>query len=121
MQIVDSSGNSSTEQSNKHFNRRLVIEKALSNFHKGTLLNTAIDHEMDQMGRFLNMVIDYKHKIGFEGSILIEPKPQEPTKHQYDFDVATVYGFLKRYGIDAEIKVNIEQGHAILAGNSFKH
>lgn len=86
-----------------------------------TLLNTAVDHEMDQMGRFLNMVVDYKHKIGFEGTILIEPKPQEPTKHQYDFDVATVYGFLKRYGLDAEIKVNIEQGHAILAGHSFEH
>ena len=60
-----------------------------------TLLNTDIGHEMDQMGRFLSMVVDYKHKIGFDGPILIEPKPQEPSKHQYDYDVATVYGFLK--------------------------
>ena len=86
-----------------------------------TLLNTAIDHELDQMGRFMTMVVDYKYKIGFEGTILIEPKPQEPTKHQYDFDVSTVYGFLKRYGLEEEIKVNIEQGHAILAGHSFEH
>ncbi len=86
-----------------------------------TWLNTEVDHEMDQMSRFLNMVGDYKHNIGFDGTILIEPKPQEPKKHQYDFDVATVYGFLKRYGLDAEIKVNIEQGHAILAGHSFEH
>ena len=86
-----------------------------------TLLNTAIDHELDQMGRFMTMVVDYKYKIGFNGTILIEPKPQEPTKHQYDFDVSTVYGFLKRYGLEEEIKVNIEQGHAILAGHSFEH
>jgi xylose isomerase len=86
-----------------------------------TLLNTAIDHEMDQLGRFMTMVVDYKYKIGFTGAILIEPKPQEPTKHQYDFDVSTVYGFLKRYGLEDEIKVNIEQGHAILAGHSFEH
>ena len=59
--------------------------------------------------------------IGFKGTILIEPKPQEPTKHQYDYDVATVYGFLKRYGLEKEVKVNIEQGHAILAGHSFEH
>jgi xylose isomerase len=67
------------------------------------------------------MVVDYKHRIGFEGTILIEPKPQEPTKHQYDFDVATVYGFLKNYGLENEVRVNIEQGHAILAGHSFEH
>ena len=67
------------------------------------------------------MVVDYKHKIGFKGTILIEPKPQEPTKHQYDYDVATVYGFLKRFGLEKEVKVNIEQGHAILAGHSFEH
>lgn len=73
------------------------------------------------MGRFLSMVVDYKHKIGFEGQILIEPKPQEPTKHQYDYDVATVYGFLRRFGLETEVKVNIEQGHAILAGHSFEH
>jgi xylose isomerase len=86
-----------------------------------TLLNTDMAREMDQMGRFFNMVVDYKHKIGFKGTILIEPKPQEPTKHQYDYDVATVYGFLKRYGLEDEVRVNIEQGHAILAGHSFEH
>jgi xylose isomerase len=67
------------------------------------------------------MVVDYKHRIGFRGTILIEPKPQEPTKHQYDYDVATVYGFLKDFGLENEVKVNIEQGHAILAGHSFEH
>ena len=86
-----------------------------------TLLNTDLSRELEQMGRFLSMVVDYKHKIGFEGAILIEPKPQEPTKHQYDYDVATVYGFLKRFGLEDEVKVNIEQGHAILAGHSFEH
>jgi len=86
-----------------------------------TLLNTNIGRELDQLGRFLSMVVEYKHKIGFKGTILIEPKPQEPTKHQYDYDVATVYGFLKRYGLESEVKVNIEQGHAILAGHSFEH
>jgi xylose isomerase len=65
--------------------------------------------------------VDYKHRIGFKGTILIEPKPQEPTKHQYDYDVATVYGFLKQFGLEKEVKVNIEQGHAILAGHSFEH
>ncbi|KAI1695640.1 xylose isomerase [Ditylenchus destructor] len=86
-----------------------------------TLLNTDLSRELDQLGRFLNLVVEYKYKIGFKGTILIEPKPQEPTKHQYDYDVATVYGFLKRYGLDKEVKVNIEQGHAILAGHSFEH
>jgi xylose isomerase len=86
-----------------------------------TLLNTNLRIEADNMGRFLNMVVDYKHKIGFKGAILIEPKPQEPSKHQYDYDVATVYGFLCRYGLENEVKVNIEQGHAILAGHSFEH
>ncbi|MEO1701291.1 MAG: xylose isomerase [Pseudomonadota bacterium] len=86
-----------------------------------TLLNTDLKREDAQLGRFLNMVVEYKHKIGFDGAILIEPKPQEPTKHQYDFDVATVYGFLKRHGLENEVKVNIEQGHAILAGHSFEH
>lgn len=86
-----------------------------------TLLNTNMSHELDQLGRFLNLVVEYKHKIGFEGTILIEPKPQEPTKHQYDYDTATVYGFLKKYGLENEVKVNIEQGHAILAGHSFEH
>lgn len=86
-----------------------------------SLLNTDLDRELEQMGRFLSMVVEYKHKIGFKGAILIEPKPQEPTKHQYDYDVATVYGFLKRFGLEDEVKVNVEQGHAILAGHSFEH
>ncbi|UOM34363.1 xylose isomerase [Acuticoccus sp. I52.16.1] len=86
-----------------------------------TLLNTDLGRELDNMGRMLSLVVDYKHKIGFEGQILVEPKPQEPTKHQYDYDVATCYGFLKRYGLENEVKLNIEQGHAILAGHSFEH
>jgi len=86
-----------------------------------TLLNTDIKREDDQLGRMLNLVVEHKHKIGFKGAILIEPKPQEPTKHQYDYDVATVYGFLRRHGLEKEVKVNIEQGHAILAGHSFEH
>lgn len=86
-----------------------------------TLLNTDLSREDQQMGRMLNMVVEYKHKIGFKGTILVEPKPQEPTKHQYDFDVATVWGFLKRHGLEDEVKVNIEQGHAVLAGHTFEH
>ncbi|MEO1276267.1 MAG: xylose isomerase [Pseudomonadota bacterium] len=86
-----------------------------------TLLNTDPVRERQQAGRFLQMVVDYKHKIGFEGQILIEPKPQEPTKHQYDYDVATVYAFLLEFGLETEVKVNIEQGHAFLAGHSFEH
>ncbi|PTV95228.1 D-xylose isomerase [Rhodobacter aestuarii] len=86
-----------------------------------TLLNTDLTREAEHAGRFLQMVVEYKHKIGFKGTILIEPKPQEPSKHQYDYDVATVYGFLKRFGLENEVKVNIEQGHAILAGHSFEH
>ncbi len=86
-----------------------------------TLLNTDLKREDQQLGRFMNLVVEYKHRIGFDGAILIEPKPQEPTKHQYDHDVATVYGFLKRHGLENEVKVNIEQGHAILAGHSFEH
>ncbi|QEW21046.1 Xylose isomerase [Marinibacterium anthonyi] len=86
-----------------------------------TLLNTDLGQELDHMGRFLNMVVDYKHKIGFKGMILVEPKPQEPSKHQYDFDVATCIGFLRKYGLEGEVKLNIEQGHAILAGHSFEH
>ena len=65
--------------------------------------------------------MDYKHKIGFKGTILIEPKPQEPTKHQYDYDVGNVFGFLKKYGLENEVKVNIETGHAFLANHSFEH
>ncbi len=86
-----------------------------------TLLNTDMGRERQHAGRFLQMVVEYAKKIGFGGTILIEPKPQEPSKHQYDFDVATVYGFLKDFGLEKEVKVNIEQGHAILAGHSFEH
>ena len=86
-----------------------------------TLLNTRMGQELDQLGRFLNMVVAYKHQIGFKGTILIEPKPREPSKHQYDFDTATVYGFLVRHGLEREIKVNIEANHATLSGHSFEH
>jgi xylose isomerase len=86
-----------------------------------TLLNTDLKRELDQLGRFVSMVVEHKHKIGLAGPILIEPKPKEPTKHQYDYDVATVYGFLERYDLLADVKVNIEQNHAILAGHSFQH
>jgi xylose isomerase len=86
-----------------------------------TLLNTRMQQEFDQAARFLSLVVDHAKKIGFKGTILIEPKPQEPTKHQYDYDVATVYGFLKTYGLEKEVKVNIEVGHAFLAGHSFEH
>ncbi|MEM1302085.1 MAG: xylose isomerase [Pseudomonadota bacterium] len=86
-----------------------------------TLLNTDMGTELDHMGRFLSMVVEYKHKIGFKGQILVEPKPQEPSKHQYDFDAATCIGFLRKYGLDDEVKLNLEQGHAILAGHSFEH
>jgi xylose isomerase len=86
-----------------------------------TLLNTNLRRELDNFGRFLSMVVEHKHRIGFRGAILIEPKPHEPTKHQYDFDTATVYGFLQRYGLEKEVKVNIEANHATLAGHSFEH
>ncbi|MDU7335967.1 MAG: xylose isomerase [Klebsiella pneumoniae] len=82
---------------------------------------TGVKQEREQIGRFLQMVVEHKHKIGFGGTLLIEPKPQEPTKHQYDYDVATVYGFLKQFGLENEIKVNIEANHATLAGHSFHH
>ena len=86
-----------------------------------TLLNTDMKQELAQLGRFMQMVVEHKHKIGFKGTILIEPKPREPTKHQYDFDVATVFGFLQKHGLEKEIKVNIEANHATLAGHSFEH
>ena len=86
-----------------------------------TLLNTDLRREQQQLGRFLSMVVEYKHKIGFKGVLLVEPKPQEPTKHQYDYDVATVFGFLQRFGLEKEVKANIEVGHAVLAGHSFEH
>jgi len=86
-----------------------------------TLLNTNLRQEKNQLGRFLTMVVDHKHKIGFKGLILVEPKPHEPTKHQYDFDVDTIYGFLKHHGLEKEVKVNIESNHATLSGHSFEH
>jgi len=86
-----------------------------------TLINTDMGQELDHMGRFLSMVVDYKHKIGFKGAILVEPKPQEPSKHQYDYDAATCFGFLQKYGLENEVKLNLEQGHGILAGHSFEH
>jgi xylose isomerase len=86
-----------------------------------TLLNTDLKREGEQLARFLRLVVEHKHKIGFEGQLLIEPKPMEPTKHQYDYDVATVYGFLVSHGLEGEYRVNIEANHATLAGHSFHH
>jgi xylose isomerase len=86
-----------------------------------TLLNTRMRQEAEQLARFLTMVVEHKHAIGFEGTLLIEPKPQEPTKHQYDYDCATVHGFLERYDLLGELFVNIEVNHATLAGHSFHH
>jgi xylose isomerase len=86
-----------------------------------TLLNTDLRREGAQLARFLHLVAEYKHKIGFTGTLLIEPKPMEPTKHQYDFDSATVHGFLVRNGLDGEYRLNIEANHATLAGHSFHH
>ena len=86
-----------------------------------TLLNTDLAREGAQLARFLGLVAEHRHKIGFTGQLLIEPKPMEPTKHQYDYDVSTVYGFLVRHGLDGEYRVNIEANHATLAGHSFHH
>ncbi|MBV8805586.1 MAG: xylose isomerase [Sinobacteraceae bacterium] len=86
-----------------------------------SLLNTDLERELDQYARFLSLVVEHKHKIGFKGTILIEPKPFEPTKHQYDHDVAAVFAFLQRYGLTKEVKVNIEVNHATLAGLDFEH
>jgi xylose isomerase len=86
-----------------------------------TLLNTDLARESRQYGRFLQMAVEHKHKIGLKGHVLIEPKPREPTKHQYDYDVATVHGFLRQYGLENEVKVNIEANHATLSGHSFEH
>jgi xylose isomerase len=86
-----------------------------------TLLNTNLKQELDQLGRFLSMLVDYKHKIGFKGMLLIEPKPCEPSKHQYDYDTATVFAFLQKYGLEKEFRVNIEANHATLAGHTFPH
>ncbi len=86
-----------------------------------TLLNTDYQQEQEQLARFFQLAIDYKKKIGFEGPFLIEPKPKEPTKHQYDFDSATVLGFLEKYGLSEHFKLNIEANHATLAGHTFEH
>jgi xylose isomerase len=87
-----------------------------------TLLNTDMKRELDQMGRFMNLVCEYKHKIGFKGPLLIEPKPREPSKHQYDYDSGNVFAFLQHYGLSTDdFKVNIENNHATLAGHTFEH
>ncbi|MEO6206616.1 MAG: xylose isomerase, partial [Candidatus Limnocylindrales bacterium] len=86
-----------------------------------TLLNTDLAREETQLARFLSMVVDHKHRIGFKGLLLIEPKPQEPTKHQYDYDSATIHGFLARHGLEKEYQLNLEVNHATLAGHSFQH
>lgn len=86
-----------------------------------TLLNTDLNRELDNFGRFLSMVVDHKKKIGFTGKILIEPKPHEPMYHQYDFDTATIYGFLSKYDLVGEVHVNIEPNHSTLSGHSFAH
>lgn len=86
-----------------------------------TLLNTDLAREEAQLARFLALVTEHKHKIGFQGTLLIEPKPQEPTKHQYDYDGATVHGFLARHGLEDEYRLNLEVNHATLAGHSFHH
>ncbi|MBS4203997.1 xylose isomerase [Lederbergia citrea] len=86
-----------------------------------TLLNTDMKLEQDNLARFFHMAVDYAKEIGFDGPFLIEPKPKEPTKHQYDFDVATGIAFLKSYGLDQHFKFNIEANHATLAGHTFEH
>lgn len=86
-----------------------------------SLLNTDYKREQEHLARFLHMAKDYGRKHGFEGTFLIEPKPMEPMKHQYDFDTATVIGFLREYGLDDDFKVNIEVNHAILAKHTFEH
>jgi xylose isomerase len=86
-----------------------------------TLLNTDMKLELDNMARFLHMAADYAKEIGFKGQFYIEPKPKEPTKHQYDFDCATVFGFLKNYGLDKDFKFNIETNHATLASHTMQH
>ncbi len=84
-----------------------------------TLLNTDLRQESQQLAKFLELLVEYKHKIGFKGLLLIEPKPCEPTKHQYDFDTGHVLAFLQKYHLEKEFKVNIEANHATLAGHSF--
>ena len=86
-----------------------------------SLLNTDMNRELDHMARFLHMAKDYARSQGFEGTFFIEPKPMEPSKHQYDFDAATVIGFLHKYGLDKDFKLNIEVNHATLASHTFQH
>ena len=86
-----------------------------------SLLNTDIARELDHLARFLTMAVEYKKDIGFDGQFYIEPKPKEPTKHQYDFDAATVIGFLRANGLADDFKMNIEANHATLAGHTFHH
>jgi xylose isomerase len=86
-----------------------------------SILNTDIKKEQEQMARFFHLAVDYKNKIGFKGQFLIEPKPAEPSKHQYDFDAATTLYFLKEYDLIDHFKLNIEANHATLAGHSFAH
>lgn len=86
-----------------------------------SLFNTDTKRELEHMGRFLTMARDYARSIGFKGTFLIEPKPMEPTKHQYDFDAQTVIGFLKQHGLQDDFKLNIEANHATLAGHTFAH
>ena len=86
-----------------------------------TLLNTDMKRELDHLGAFFHMAVDYAKKIGFTGQFLIEPKPMEPTKHQYDFDAAACIAFLKTYGLDKHFKLNIETNHATLAGHTMGH
>ena len=86
-----------------------------------TLLNTKLKQEQEQLAALLHLAVEHKKKIGFKGQFLIEPKPKEPTKHQYDFDSATVISFLKTHGLDKDFKLNIEANHATLAGHTFEH
>jgi len=86
-----------------------------------TLLNTDLKRELDHLGLFLNLAVDYKKKIGFDGPFWIEPKPKEPTKHQYDFDAGSCHAFLQKYGLMDTFGLNIEANHATLAGHTFHH
>lgn len=86
-----------------------------------TLLNTDMKFEIENIARLMKMAVEYGRSIGFEGDFLIEPKPKEPMKHQYDFDAATAIGFLKEYGLGKDFKLNIEANHATLAGHTFQH
>src|SRR3954464_12879353 len=86
-----------------------------------TLLNTNLKREQDHLARFMHMAVDYAKSIGFKGQFLIEPKTKEPTKHQYDFDVASGIAFLRTYGLEKYFKFNIETNHATLAGHTFNH